>query len=131
MHENEKRARAYLAAIQAGATGDALAAHFHPEIEQHEFPNRLTPKGAKRNLSGLLDGAVRGQSILSAQHYEVRNVIQDGDRMALEVTWSGTLAISIGSLGPGDKMTARFGVFLEFRDGRIWRQHNYDCFDPF
>ncbi|MCW5697534.1 MAG: nuclear transport factor 2 family protein [Bauldia sp.] len=131
MNENEKRARAYLAAIQAGATGDALAAHFHPEIEQNEFPNRLTPNGAKRNLAGLLDGAIRGQSVIAAQSFEVHNVIQDGDKLALEVSWTGTLAIAIGSLGPGDTMTARFGVFLEFRDGRIWRQHNYDCFDPF
>ena len=25
---------------------------------------------------------------------------------------------------------ARFGVFLDFRDGRICHQRNYDCFDP-
>jgi len=131
MHDNEKRARAYLAAIQAGTTGDALSAHFHPEVEQHEFPNRLTPNGAKRTLASLLEGAIRGQSVISAQTYEVHNVVQDGDKLALEVSWTGKLAIAIGALGPGDTMTARFGVFMEFRDGRIWRQHNYDCFDPF
>jgi ketosteroid isomerase-like protein len=37
----------------------------------------------------------------------------------------------LGSLAAGDTMRARFGVFLTFRDGRILRQHNYDCFDPF
>lgn len=26
---------------------------------------------------------------------------------------------------------ARFGVFMELRDGKILSQHNYDCFDPF
>jgi hypothetical protein len=25
---------------------------------------------------------------------------------------------------------ARFAVFMDFRDGRIVRQRNYDCFDP-
>ena len=25
---------------------------------------------------------------------------------------------------------ARFAIFLDFRDGRIVRQRNYDCFDP-
>lgn len=30
----------------------------------------------------------------------------------------------------GQVLRARFGVFLDFRDGRIVRQRNYDCFDP-
>jgi hypothetical protein len=28
------------------------------------------------------------------------------------------------------RKTARFAIFLTFRDGKIVRQHNYDCFDP-
>jgi len=27
-------------------------------------------------------------------------------------------------------MRARFAVFLDFRDGKITRQRNYDCFEP-
>jgi hypothetical protein len=27
-------------------------------------------------------------------------------------------------------MRGRFAVFMEFRDGRIVRQRNYDCFKP-
>jgi ketosteroid isomerase-like protein len=50
--------------------------------------------------------------------------------VALEVQWSGTLAIALGSLPAGGEMRARFAVFLEFRGDRIARQRNYDCFDP-
>jgi len=51
--------------------------------------------------------------------------------LVLEVTWRGRLAVPVGSLKPGDEMRARFAVIFEFRDGRIFRQRNYDCFDPF
>jgi hypothetical protein len=50
--------------------------------------------------------------------------------VAIEAIWTGTLAIGLGSLKPGDKMRARFAQFFEFRDGLIVRQRNYDCFEP-
>ena len=128
---NRQHAERYLAAIEDGATGEALAAFFDADLVQEEFPNRLVPDGATRDLAAVLEGAERGQAVLSGQSYEIHDVIEAGDRMALEVTWRGTLAIPIGSLKPGDEMKARFAVFLEFRNGRILWQRNYDCFDPF
>jgi ketosteroid isomerase-like protein len=47
------------------------------------------------------------------------------------VLWVGTLAVSLGAIPAGGEMRAHFAVFLEFRDGRIHRQRNYDCFEPF
>jgi len=44
---------------------------------------------------------------------------------------TGTLAVPFGSIPAGGEMRARFAIFLELRDGRIVRQRNYDCFDPF
>lgn len=128
---NLETARAYLAAVESGATGEALARWFTPDVVQEEFPNQLVPTGARRGLQALLDGAVRGQTVMSAQRYEVLSAIASGDRVALEVQWTGTLAIPLGSLPAGAQMRARFGVFLDFRDGRIAAQRNYDCFDPF
>ena len=128
---NVQTARAYLAAVEGGATGEALARWFTPDVVQEEFPNRLVPTGARRGLRELLDGAVRGQTVMRAQRYEVLSAFASGDRVALEVQWTGTLAIPLGSLAAGDPMRARFGVFLDFRDGRIAAQRNYDCFDPF
>jgi ketosteroid isomerase-like protein len=128
---NLKTAREYLVAIENGATGQALARWFTPDVVQEEFPNRLVPAGARRGLAELLEGAERGQKVLSGQRYEVLTAMASGDRVALEVQWTGTLAIPVGSLAAGDDMRARFAVFLDFRDGRIAAQRNYDCFDPF
>ena len=124
-------ARRYLAAIESGATGDALAVFFAPDVEQTEFPNRLVPAGATRDLAALLDGAIRGQQVLRGQRYAVRRAHATGDTVILEILWVGTLALTVGKLGPGDEMRAHFCVVLEYREGRIWRQRNYDCFEPF
>jgi ketosteroid isomerase-like protein len=129
--QNLETAFAYLRAVEGGATGEALARWFTPDVVQEEFPNRLVPTGARRGLRELLEGAERGQQVLSAQSYEVLTSMAGGERVALEVQWTGTLAIPLGSLAAGDAMRARFGVFLDFRDGRIAAQRNYDCFDPF
>ncbi|AKJ06088.1 ketosteroid isomerase-like protein [Archangium gephyra] len=124
-------ARRYFRAIEQGATGEALAAFFHPEVTQVEYPNRLVPAGATRDLRALLEGAERGQKVVASQRYEVRHTVEQGDSLALEVAWSATLKVPVGSLPAGGTMRASFGVFLTFREGRILSQHNYDCFEPF
>jgi ketosteroid isomerase-like protein len=128
---NLETARRYLAALEQGVTGPALAAFFTPDAEQTEFPNRLTPTGAVRDVPALLAGAVRGQQVVSAQTFAITNALAAGDHVALEVDWTGTLAIPIASLPAGGQMRAHFAVFIEFRDGLIYRQRNYDCFEPF
>ena len=122
-------AKTYLAALEAGATGDALAAFFTDDVVQEEFPNRLVPAGARRDLAALLDGAVRGQKVMRAQRFELLGAVENGDTVALEVQWTGTVAVALGSLPAGGQMRARFAVFLEFRGDKIARQRNYDCFD--
>jgi ketosteroid isomerase-like protein len=123
--------KAYLAASEAGSTGDALAAFLAPDVVQEEFPNRLVPNGARRDLAALLEAALRGRTVLRAQRYEILNAIESGNSTALEVHWTGTLAVAVGTIPPGGDMRARFAMFLELRGGKIVRQRNYDCFDPF
>jgi ketosteroid isomerase-like protein len=126
--------RRYLAAIEAdtggGTTGGAVE-FFHPDVVQEEFPNRFVPSGARRDLAGLREAAARGRAVLRGQRYEVRAAYAVGDTVILEVLWAGTLAVPVGSLAAGDEMRAHFAVFIELRDGRIYRQRNYDCFEPF
>jgi ketosteroid isomerase-like protein len=123
-------AKAYLEAVEGGATGDVLAAFFAPDVIQEEFPNRLVPTGARRGLAALLDGASKGQQVMQSQQYQILNAIESGDAVALEVQWTGTLAVPLGSLPVGGQMRARFAVFLEFRGDLIALQRNYDCFEP-
>ncbi len=129
MADNLARASAYLAALESGDIDTALS-YLAADVIQEEFPNRLVPDGARRSLAELREGAERGKTIMAAQRYVIVNHVSEGDRVALEVQWTGTLAIPLGTLSAGDDMLARFGVFLTFRDGLIIRQHNYDCFDP-
>src|SRR5262245_25816329 len=120
--------RSYFAALEAGATGEALAAFYAPEVVQEEFPNRLVANGARRDLAAILDAAVRGRKVMSAQRYEVLNVVVSGERVAVEFRWAGTLEVPLGPLPAGGEMRGRFAMFMEFRDGRIVAQRNYDCF---
>ena len=128
---NIEHARRYLQALEAGAQGETLAAFFTPDVVQEEFPNRLMENGATRDLAALLDGAVRGAKVMTNQRFEIVREIADGERVAIELVWTGTTQVAFRSLAVGDTMRARFAIFLDYRDGRIARQRNYDCFDPF
>jgi ketosteroid isomerase-like protein len=128
--DNLAIARRYLEALENGAEGGELAEFFDRDAVQEEFPNRLSPIGAHRNLDAILDAARKGKRILRAQKFEILNSIADGDRIALEVFWSGYLAVPVDSLPADSEMRAHFSMWIEFKDGKIFRQHNYDCFDP-
>ena len=125
------RVRAYLAAIEQGATGPELARFFSPEVIQEELPNRVTPRGARRDLAAILDAATRGQQVARGQRFEVHHALAVGDRVALEATWTGTLATAVGSLAEGQQLRARVAMFIELREGLIIAQRSYDCFEPF
>jgi len=103
---------------------------FADDVVQVEYPNPLLPNGATRDLAALRDAAERGRKVMSAQRFEVVNAIASGAQVAVEAIWTGTLAVPLGSIPVGGQMRARFAIFLTYRDGKIVRQHNYDCFDP-
>ena len=128
--DNLATTRRYLEALENGAEGGELAEFFSKDVVQEEFPNRLSPIGAHRNLDGILEAARKGKRVLRAQKFEILNSIVDGDRVALEVFWSGYLAQPVDTLPADSEMRAHFSMWLEFKDGKIFRQHNYDCFDP-
>jgi ketosteroid isomerase-like protein len=128
--DNLTIARRYLEALENGAEGGALAEFFTQDVVQEEFPNRLSPIGVHRDLKGILDAAKRGKKVMRAQKFDILNSISEGDSVALEVFWSGYLAVQVDSLPADSEMRAHFSMWLEFRDGKICRQHNYDCFDP-
>ncbi len=128
--QNLAHVRAYLAAIEAGVVSDELARYFTEDAEQVEYPNRLNPNGGTSDRAALAARSIQGQRVLSVQHYRVKNVLAEGDRVAVEATWTGTLAIPLGTLAPGSTMTAHFAMFFQLSDGLIARQSNYDCFEP-
>jgi ketosteroid isomerase-like protein len=124
-------ARRYLQAIEAARPEHEMQQFFTADVIQEEFPNRFVPNGARRDLAALLEAGRRGRAVVENQRYEILNAVVAAPWVALEVAWSATLKVAVGSMAAGDVMRARFGVFIEFRDGRIRAQRNYDCFEPF
>jgi ketosteroid isomerase-like protein len=121
----------YLRALEQNAADEQIAEFYAPDVKQREFPNRLLEQGAERDLEQLRESSRKGRLVVEEQRFAVENALVDGDRVALELTWTARLKVPLGKLQPGDTMTARCGVFFHIRDGRIAVQHNYDCFEPF
>lgn len=128
--DNLAVARRYFRGIEQSIAEDALAEFFTSDVVQEEYPNRLVPQGARRDLAAILEGSRQGRKVMSAQSFEVLHAVAHGDDVALEVLWTGTLAIDFGTIPAGGQMRAHFALFLRFRDGKIARQANYDCFEP-
>jgi ketosteroid isomerase-like protein len=126
---NLELAQEYLAALERGESGEALRRFFTPDFVQEEYPNALNLRGQRSNLAAALERSERGKTVLRSQRYEIQNAVADEHHVAIEALWTGVLATSIGALAAGAEMRAHFGVFLDFRDGKIARQRNYDCFE--
>ena len=71
----------------------------------------------------------KGRKLLSSQSYELKSFVAEGDRLAIEVLWAGTLALAFGNLAAGSQMRAHSAMFFQFKDGKIISQRNYDCFE--
>jgi ketosteroid isomerase-like protein len=127
---NTTLVRDYLLALQNGEVGDALARFFTDDVLQVELPNRLNPQGQQSDLPSILARSIQGQRVLRAQRFDVVSVVAQDQTVAVEAHWSGVLAVGVGTLKPGDAMRAHFAMFFECRGGRIRRQRNYDCFEP-
>ena len=123
-----ERCRAYLQAV--AANGD-FSVHLHPEIQFEELPNRVTPRGRVSDLAAMRLGAERGRELLRSQTYEVVAGFAAGAQVVLEVKWTGVLAVPLAALAPGDALTAQCAMIFELKDGKIFRQRNYDCYAPF
>jgi ketosteroid isomerase-like protein len=118
---------AYLRAIESHDL-DAVAGFLHPDVLVVEHPNKLSPAGKRYDRDALRAAGERGKALLSAERYEIRSMIVDGDRAAIQIAWSGTLGVAAGTLQVGDVMRAQICSVIELRDGQIWRQEQYDCF---
>jgi ketosteroid isomerase-like protein len=128
---NEDIARAYIAALGRNASGDELAAFFHEDVVQEEFPSRLVPTGKSHARAELLERSTQVGELLSWHRYELKSVLSSGAVVALELEWRGEMRTSLGPLRQGQELRAEVAIFLELEDGRIRRQRNYDCYYPF
>lgn len=111
---------AYLRTIESHDL-DAVAALLADDVEVIEHPNKLNPAGARYDKAALRAAGERGAAILASERYDVRGLIVEGDRASVQTTWTGVLR-------SGETMTAQICSVFEVKDGKIWRQEQYDCF---
>jgi ketosteroid isomerase-like protein len=128
MQSYEDLTRRYLQRLQD--FGDP-AELLHADFQQREFPNLLNAKGQISDLADALRRSALGRKLLAQQHFDITNYFEAGQQAVVEATWTGTIAESVGPFRAGQQLKAFFCFLLEFRDGRIYRQRNYDCFEPF
>lgn len=127
---NLEIAKQYLTRVSDGAGPAELDAFFAADVVQIEFPNRLLPHGATRDLAAMKEGRARGQALLEHEAFDITNLVASDEHVGAEVVWTGTVRDAAGPFAAGQTLRAHFAVFMEFRNGKIVRQRNYDCFDP-
>ncbi len=122
-------ARGYLKAIEDG-NAEFVTNLFSPDAVIEQLPNRIYPQGLRANVTQLAGAFEKGRKLFTCQTYEITNHLVADNMVALEVLWTGTLAIPFGSIAAGGQMRCHSGMFLEFREGKVVSQRNYDCFEP-
>src|SRR3984957_2101760 len=118
---NVELAREYLRAVESMGPPENVSRFYSNDIEFHEFPNRIVPHGRVRRRPDLQAAYGQAQKLLSSQRYEVRRVVENGDEVAVELEWTGVLAMAVPAmdLPAGHEMKAYVAMFLSFRDGKI------------
>lgn len=128
---NIKKVEQFLKALSGGIHGQDLEIYYHIEAIQREYPNLLTKLLTERDFETIKLASVKGLNVLKGQSYELIKAYELGDTVIIEAIWKGILAVPLGKLDVGDEMKAYFAQFYEFKDGLIYRQRNYDCFESF
>ena len=121
----------YIKLVEKFAQPEEFEGVIHPDIRHEEYPNRLMPNGSQRDFAMLVAGPQQGGKILRENRFEITNSFAAGDWVTLEMVWTGTLAIPLGAMVPGDELKAFIATILQFKDGMIITQHQYDCYEPF
>jgi ketosteroid isomerase-like protein len=122
--------RYYAVVSDLDSTPEALAALLHPDLRVVEHPNALNPSGTVRDRDGVLTAFAAGKQLLSEQAFHVRELLADGNRVALRAGWRGRLAVDAGPLRAGSELTAHIASFVTVDDGLIREHETFDCYEP-
>jgi len=92
----------------------ALAEVVHPDGVNHE-----APPGAPQGLDGMTQTMLRLKGAFSDRHYEIHQVIADGDTVAVHCTFSGRHTGEFMGLAPTNRPFAVHQVHIvRFQDGK-------------
>jgi len=127
--ENLETVRRYLKGVENGNFSDVKTL-LTTDVVMEQLPNRIYPQGLRGNLAQMESAFQKGRTLLAKQTYEIKRAVAEGNIVAVEVLWTGTLAVGLGTLTAGSQMRCHSAMFFEFKDGKITYQRNYDCFEP-
>ncbi|ADY56618.1 hypothetical protein Sgly_2330 [Syntrophobotulus glycolicus DSM 8271] len=129
--DNLELAVRFMKAVGDGKSGEELNEFYDESAVQIEYPNLLTKRLIERNLHEIKDASISGKKVIANQRYEIVKSFSIGDTVIIEAIWSGELSIPLGKLKAGDEMKAYFAQFFQFKNHKIVKQRNYDCFENF
>ncbi|MCW3462552.1 nuclear transport factor 2 family protein [Chitinophaga nivalis] len=109
---------------------DEFAGIFHPDIIQTAYPNQLSNDIKQRNFDNMLESMTTNKLMLKSQQFSVQKALQTGQTLVVEARWTGEIRVDAGRFRRGQIMKAFICTIIEFRDGKIYRQRNYDCYEP-
>lgn len=129
-HENTNvtAALSFVRAVEA-MDGRKMEGFFVPDVEQIEMPNAFKPAGQTRDLSALKADIEKSKGIIEQQKYNILHTVAYGDIVVLEMLWHGTVVTDLPPLQAGQKLRAQCVAVFEFREGKVIKLRNYDCFD--
>ncbi len=114
-----------------GSTEEDLLALLHPEVRITEHPNPITPNGAVRDRDGAVAGFNAGKALLSAQSFEIHELLASEDRVSVRATWRGTVGLDTERLPVGTEMVAHVAAWLTVAGGLVVEHDTFDCYEPF
>ena len=94
-----------------------------------EHPNAINPRGTVRDRDTAVAALVAGKRLLSAQAFDLHEVVVSGDRVAVRATWRGTIGEGTEALPSGTELVAHVAAWLTVADGRIREHETFDCYE--
>ena len=130
--EKMKTFLSFVNLIETGVTDSkAYEAFLHKEVEFYEYPNLITKQGQVRNFFAALKGVEAGKNLMAEHSYKYLDWFELDEKLVIESLWTGTIAMDVAHLKKGDQLKAHICMIIYFKEGKIIRQRNYDCYEPF
>jgi len=98
---------------------------YHPKCEWIELAISGQTKGRRGGIDTLRAAAMEAARIFPSIKIVVSNIVSDGDRVALEIDFEGTMAKKEGVNKPARTSALKMAIFLTFQEGLIIRQVDY------
>jgi ketosteroid isomerase-like protein len=98
---------------------------YREDAELIELPHRLSPDGRRGDREFLRRSAAAVLRMFPDRRMRVLAALADGDRVALEIDWTGTAAATPGGLTAGTVLHTRAASFFVVADGLIVKHTDY------